>query len=92
MRIALLQLEADEGAIHEGAKDIGREIRPRKRALRRVDQVKSVEIAHEGQDRDEPPTEGRVNGSLIFQKAAAAVIPSHSPASRISSGIENSAA
>ena len=43
MRIAQLQLEAKERAVHERAKNVGREIRARQRALGRIDQVEGIE-------------------------------------------------
>ncbi len=54
MGVAQLQLEAEEGAIEKGAEDVGREVRSRQRTLGHVDQVEGVEIADEGEDRDDP--------------------------------------
>jgi hypothetical protein len=53
LRVAELELEAEEGAVEEGAEDVGREVRPRQRPLAHVDQVEGVEVADEGQDRDD---------------------------------------
>src|SRR5689334_18236417 len=49
-RAAGLELIAEEGAIEEGAENVGRVIRPGLRALHRIDQVEGVEVADEGQD------------------------------------------
>src|ERR671925_20829 len=50
VRVAELQLEAEEGAIEESTEDVGREVGAGERALRYIDQVEGVEIAHEGKD------------------------------------------
>src|SRR5215216_1825483 len=41
--VAELELEAEEGPVEERAEDVGREVRPGERPLRRVDQVEGVE-------------------------------------------------
>src|SRR5690606_40898007 len=46
VRIADLELEAEEGAIKERAQDVRGVIGAGQRSLRRVDQVERVEVAH----------------------------------------------
>src|SRR5690606_13303304 len=47
IRIADLQLETEKGAVKERAQNVRREIRARKCALARIDQVEGVEVADE---------------------------------------------
>ena len=53
MRVAQLKLEAEKGAVHERAENVGGEIWPGKRPLCDVDQIECVEIADKGEDRDD---------------------------------------
>ena len=48
------KLVAEEGAVEERAENVGGEIRPGQRALDRVDEIEGVEVADEGEDRDQP--------------------------------------
>src|SRR3984957_21264431 len=52
-RIAELQLVAKESAIEKSAQNVRGEIGPGKRSLDRIDEVEGVEVADEGQNRDE---------------------------------------
>src|SRR5262249_38707129 len=52
--VAELELKPEKGAVEKGAQDVGRKVRAGKRTLGGIDQVERVEIADEGQDRDDP--------------------------------------
>src|SRR3954468_20012276 len=47
VRVAHLQLVAEEGSVEERAQQIGRKVRAGERALRHVNQIEGVEIADE---------------------------------------------
>ena len=75
-RVAQLELLAKERAIEERAHDVRRVIGPGQRALRGVNQIEGIEIAHVGEDGDDPDSR-KDQGEFNPPKDLPAVGPVH---------------